>query len=40
MTRAEWDGIVTDMVEERGAYWLTPDQQRIIIEYLTKNYGS
>jgi mono/diheme cytochrome c family protein len=34
-----WGWVVSDMVNEFGATWITEEQQKIIIDYLAKNYG-
>ena len=39
LNRNTWRWVVDDMVNEFGATWLTEQQQRIIIDYLVKNYG-
>ena len=39
LDRQTWRWVVTDMVEQFGATWITPEQQGIIVEYLAENYG-
>lgn len=39
LDRANWEWVVTDMVEKFGATWITEEEQRILIDYLTENYG-
>ena len=39
LNRATWEWVVSDMVNEFGATWLTEEQQKLIIDYLVVNYG-
>jgi mono/diheme cytochrome c family protein len=39
LDRSNWEWVVSDMVEQYGATWITEEQQRVIIDYLTENYG-
>jgi mono/diheme cytochrome c family protein len=39
LDRKTWGWVVSDMVSEFGATWITEEQQKIIIDYLAKNYG-
>jgi mono/diheme cytochrome c family protein len=39
LDRKTWRWVVDDMVNQFGATWITPEQQRLIIDYLAENYG-
>lgn len=39
LNRDTWRWVVDDMVNQFGATWITEEQQRLIIDYLTENYG-
>ena len=39
LDRATWEWVVSDMVKEFGATWITEPQQKLIVEYLVKNHG-
>ena len=39
LDRAAWEWVMDDMVNEFGAKWLTADDQRLILDYLTGLYG-
>lgn len=39
LDRATWEWVVSDMVNEFGASWISEEQQKTIVDYLVKNYG-
>jgi hypothetical protein len=39
LDRKTWQWVMDDMVNTFGATWITEQQQRLIIDYLVKNYG-
>ena len=39
LDRATWEWVISDMVNEFGATWLTEEQQKLIVDYLVVNYG-
>jgi cytochrome c5 len=39
LNRADWEWVVSDMVEKFGATWITEEQQRVIVDFLVRNYG-
>lgn len=39
LDRGTWRWVVDDMVNQFGASWITPQQQKSIIDYLAENYG-
>ncbi len=39
LDRATWEWVVSDMVNEFGAAWITAEQQELIINYLVTYHG-
>ena len=39
LDRTTWEWVMEDMVKKYGATWIAPEEQEIIIDYLTANYG-
>jgi mono/diheme cytochrome c family protein len=39
LDRATWEWVMSDMVNEFGATWLTEEQQKLIVDYLVVNHG-
>ena len=39
LDKATWEWVMEDMVGKYGATWITPEEQRIIRDYLTENFG-
>ena len=39
LNRATWEWVVSDMVNEFGASWITVEQQKLIVDYLIANHG-
>ena len=39
LDRATWEWVMEDMVGKYGATWITPEEQRIIVDYLTENFS-
>ncbi len=39
LDRATWEWVMSDMVNEFGATWITEEQQKLIIDYLVANHG-
>lgn len=39
LDRATWEWVISDMVNEFGAVWITEGQQKLIVDYLVANHG-
>lgn len=39
LDRSNWEWVMEDMVEKFGATWITPEQQKLIIDYLVGAHG-
>lgn len=39
LDRATWQWVMSDMVNEYGATWITPKEQKILIDYLVEHHG-
>ena len=39
LDRATWEWVMSDMVNQFGATWITPKQQALIIDYLVVAHG-
>lgn len=39
LDRNNWEWVMDDMVNKFGAKWITPDQQKLIIDYLVATHG-
>ncbi len=39
LDRPTWEWVMTDMIDEYGATWITPEEQRTLIDYLVEHYG-
>ena len=39
LDRNNWEWVVEDMVKKFGATWITPEQQKLIIDYLVVAHG-
>lgn len=39
LDRATWEWVIDDMVNKFGASFITPEEQKVILEYLVANHG-
>ena len=39
LDRETWQWVMSDVVNEYGATWITPKQQEILIDYLVEHHG-
>lgn len=39
LDRANWEWVMSDMVLEYGATWITEEEQKVIVDYLAENFG-
>ena len=39
LDRANWEWVISDMVNKFGADWITPEQQGLILDYLVEAHG-
>lgn len=39
LDRNNWEWVMDDMVNKYGATWITPPQQKLIVDYLVANHG-
>ena len=39
LDRAAWQWVMSDVVNEYGGTWITPKEQKILIDYLVEHYG-
>lgn len=39
LDRATWRWVMDDVVNEYGATWITPKEQKILIDYLVEHHG-
>jgi hypothetical protein len=39
LTRPDWEWVMEDMVGKYGGSWITPQEQKQIIDYLVEHYG-
>ena len=39
LDRNNWEWVMDDMVNKYGAKWITPAQQKLIIDYLVAKHG-
>ncbi|HEX9812048.1 MAG TPA: hypothetical protein VGA88_08180 [Burkholderiales bacterium] len=39
LDRNNWEWVMDDMVKKFGAIWITPEQQKLIVDYLVTAHG-
>lgn len=39
LDRATWEWVISDMIDQYGASWITEEEQKRILDYLVEVYG-